>query len=171
MVEDPERILALWVRPGMIVLEPGCGMGYFSLPLARMVGPTGRVICVDLQQKMIDGLARRARKAGLLDRLVPLVCGPDDLGISEWRGRVDLAVAIHVIHEVPDQAALLRQMAEALRPGGRLLFREPRGHVSREQFEATILTAADAGLIPGAREAGRRSWQAVLSKSTASPIV
>ena len=70
LVQDPAAILAPHVREGMTVLEPGCGMGFFSLPLARLVGPGGRVVCVDLQRKMIEGLRRRAKRAGLLDPLV-----------------------------------------------------------------------------------------------------
>ncbi len=48
LLENPERMLRPYVRPGMTVLEPGSGMGFFSLPLARLVGAEGRVVCVDL---------------------------------------------------------------------------------------------------------------------------
>ncbi len=147
LVENPERLLAPLVRPGMTVLEPGCAMGFFSLPLARLVGPSGRVLCVDLQQKMIDGLRRRARKAGVLDRIDTIVCAPGDLGVAARAGTVDLAVAIHMVHEVPDAAALLRQIHAALRPGGALLIVEPKGHVSVPQFEATIAAAEAAGFV------------------------
>jgi ubiquinone/menaquinone biosynthesis C-methylase UbiE len=145
LVEHPERLLRPLVRPGMTVLEPGCGMGYFSLPLARMVGPAGRVVCVDLQEKMITRLRRRAEKAGLLDRIETVVCGAEDLGTAAWAGRVDLALAIHVVHEVPDAGAFFRQIYDALGPGGTLLVIEPRGHVNAAQFDATIATAEDAG--------------------------
>ena len=49
LLENPDRLLGPFVRPGMTVLEPGCAMGFFTLPLARMVGATGRVIAVDIQ--------------------------------------------------------------------------------------------------------------------------
>lgn len=62
--QDPSKILAPYVREGMTVLEPGPGMGFFTLELARLVGATGRVVAVDIQRKMID-LKRRAAKAGL----------------------------------------------------------------------------------------------------------
>ena len=102
LVESPERLLAPHVRSGMTVVEPGCGMGYFSLPLARMVGPNGRVMCVDLQPKMIGGLERRARRAGLLDRIHAFACTAEDLSLGQWRESADFAVALHMIHEVPD---------------------------------------------------------------------
>jgi ubiquinone/menaquinone biosynthesis C-methylase UbiE len=145
LFERPEALLAPFVRPGMVVLEPGCGMGYFTLPMARLVGPTGRVVCVDLQPQMLAALRRRARRAGLSDRIETTTCGPDDLGVSGWAGRVDLAVAIHMLHEVPDVDRLLRQLHEVLRPGGTLFIREPRGHVTDAAFEATITKAEAAG--------------------------
>ena len=146
----------------MTLLEPGCGMGYFSLPMARLVGPDGRVICVDVQPRMIEGLRRRARRTGLLDRIEARVCTSGDLGLSPWSGRIDLAVAIHTIHEVGDEGAFLGQVAAALRPGGTLLILEPRGHVGREAFEATLDTAAGVGLYEKDRPAVRRKLAAVL---------
>ncbi len=152
----------------MTVLEPGCGMGYFSLPMARLVGPGGRVICVDLQPRMIEGLRRRARRAGLLDRIETSVCEPGELGLSSWSGRVDLAVAIHTVHEVDDEAAFLAQLAAALRPGGTLLLLEPRGHVGREAFDATLDTARRAGLVERDRPVARRKLAAILTKEGGS---
>ena len=63
---NPRAILQSSVQEGMLVLEPGCGMGFFTLELARLVGRNGKVIAVDVQPRMIAGLKRRARKAGLL---------------------------------------------------------------------------------------------------------
>ena len=69
LLENPNKMLSPYVQPGMTVLEPGPGMGFFTLPLARMVGPAGRVIVLEVQRKMLDGLERRARKAGLAERI------------------------------------------------------------------------------------------------------
>ncbi len=71
MGENPEALLTPYVREGMTVLEPGPGMGFFTLPLARMVGPAGRVVAVDIQARMLDALERRARKAGLTSAWKP----------------------------------------------------------------------------------------------------
>jgi hypothetical protein len=60
-------IVAPYVHAGMTVLEPGPGMGFFTLDIARLVGPSGHVIAVDVQRQMIAGLRRRARRAGLPD--------------------------------------------------------------------------------------------------------
>ena len=157
LVESPERLLRPFIEPGMTIVEPGCGMGYFSVPMARLVGPGGRVVCVDLQQEMLDGLVLRARRAGVADRITTRLCAPGDLGLDDLRGAADLVTAIHMIHEVPDRRGLLRQMIEVLRPGGVCVVAEPAGHVSAEDFAATLALAAQAGLrntgtpLPGRR--------------------
>jgi SAM-dependent methyltransferase len=169
LFESPERLLAPFVGPGMTVIEPGCGMGFFSLPLARLVGPTGAVISVDLQPRMIDGLLRRARRAGLADRIRPVVCTADDAGLRPFRGTGDVAVAIHMLHEVPDRGRLLQQLFAALAPGGALIVLEPAGHVSAEDFDRTLASAAAAGFVRTSRRVAGRGLSAVLAKPTESP--
>jgi ubiquinone/menaquinone biosynthesis C-methylase UbiE len=164
LLESPEKMLRPYVRPGMTVLEPGSGMGFFSLPLARLVGAEGRVVCVDLQRRMIDGLRRRARKAGLLDRVETAVCSSDDLGTGRWTGRIDLALVIHVIHEVPDPDRFLRQIYAALRPGGRLVIIEPKGHVTPAQFEETLALAETVGFSRDLQAAAIKPLQATLCR-------
>jgi 2-polyprenyl-3-methyl-5-hydroxy-6-metoxy-1,4-benzoquinol methylase len=167
LFDPPERLLAPLVRSGMTVLEPGCGMGYFSLPLARMVGETGRVVAVDLQPRMIAGLRRRAARAGLADRITASVCGADDLGLGGRESFADLAVAMHMVHEVPDQERLLRQLQAALRPGGTLLVVEPRGHVSPGDLDRTVAIAERAGFTCTGRPTSRRSLGAIFLKPAA----
>jgi SAM-dependent methyltransferase len=164
LIDSPERLLAPWVRPGMTVVEPGCGMGFFTLPLARLVGPAGRVVSVDLQPRMIEGLRRRARRAGLLDRIHASVCTEDDTGLGRFEGTADLAVAIHMLHEVPDASRLLTQLRAALRPGGLLLVLEPKGHVSPDDFARTLALAAATGLADTGRKPGGRGLGAILEK-------
>ena len=158
LLENPDKILGQFVREGMTVLEPGCGMGYFTLPLARMVGPRGRVIAVEVQVKMLSALESRARKANLLDRIELRQAGADGRGVEDLSGQVDFAVAIHMVHEVPEQAFFFEEVLTALKPGGKLLVIEPRGHVSGAQFKQTLTAAKNAGFkqepLPG-RVGGR----------------
>lgn len=143
--EDPDEILGPLVREGMTVLEPGCGMGYFTLALARMVGPKGRVIAAEIQEPMLSALARRAGKACLLERIDLRLLGKEGRGLEGLEDRVDLVVAIHMVHEVPDQRAFFEGLWRVLRPGGRILLREPGGHVSQPAFERTLETARREG--------------------------
>jgi ubiquinone/menaquinone biosynthesis C-methylase UbiE len=164
LLESPERLLGPFVSPGMTVVEPGCGMGYFTIPLARMVGPTGQVLAVDLQPRMIDGLAKRARRAGMADRVHPVICTTDSLGLDRWAGRADLAVVVHMLHEVPDPERLLADLFSALRPGGRLVILEPKGHVSASAFAESVRRAEVLGFKPTGEPVGGRGPGAVLRK-------
>ena len=147
LFENPSKILEPFVQEGMTVLEPGCGMGYFTLPLARMVGPTGRIIAVDIQPKMLSALRRRAQKAGLLDRIELRHIREDGLGVKDISGKVDFAVALHVVHEVPDQASFFTEVCQTLKQGSKLLFVEPKGHVSQDQFAASVSAAENVGFL------------------------
>lgn len=148
----------------MAVLEPGPGMGWFTLPLARLVSPAGRVVARDLQPSMVAGLRRRAKKAGLLSRIDAAACAADDLSLAEWQGRIDAAFLIHVLHEVPDHRRFLAQVHAALRAGGRLLLLEPKGHVSAESLAGEVAEAARVGFRVVSEVAERRSHGALLEK-------
>ncbi len=163
-VHNPEKILGEHVREGMTVLEVGPGMGFFTLPLARMVGSQGKVVCVDVQEAMLRTLTKRAEKAGFAGRIVTRVCPPQSLGVDDLTASVDFALLFAVVHEVPDAGALFRDVAAALKPGGRCLVSEPRGHVTKEAF-AEMLTAADAaGLFAIAAPKIAWSHSALLEK-------
>ena len=145
LLENPSKIFGEFVREGMIVLEPGCGMGFFTLPLARMVGPQGLVVAVEIQPKMLTVLKRRAQRAGLLERIELRHAEAGKLGLTDLAGKVDLAVALHMVHEVPDQGSFIVQVGEALKPGGRFLIIEPKHHVSQDRFEETMAIAEGRG--------------------------
>jgi len=142
---NPKRILSPLVAEGMTVLEPGCGMGFFTLDLARLVGRQGKVIAVDLQSKMLDGLMSRARKAGLDGRIEARLAQPASLGLEDYNGRIDFILAFAMIHELPDAKGFFIEAHRALKPGGRLLAAEPRGHVTESAFAAMLALAAAAG--------------------------
>lgn len=147
--QNPDRILGPLVRAGMTVLEIGPGMGFFSIPLARIVGERGRVVCVDMQEKMLSVLKRRAAKAGVSPRIESRLCGPDSLGIDDLDGAVDFALIFAMVHEVPDRAGLFRQVWKSLKPGGTALFAEPRGHESARGFNESLDIASSCGFGMG----------------------
>lgn len=144
-LENPEQILGPYVRQGMTVLEIGPGMGYYSLPLARMVGGNGRVICVDVQEKMLQGLRKRAANAGLLDRITTIAASDASLHLEPYQGTVDFGFVFAVVHEVPDQGRLFGEAHRAMKPEGLLLFSEPKGHVKLQEFERTVELARSKG--------------------------
>ncbi|HTU00797.1 MAG TPA: methyltransferase domain-containing protein [Candidatus Sulfotelmatobacter sp.] len=164
LIHDPGTILASYVHAGMAVLEPGPGMGFFTVELARRVGAGGRVVAVDLQPQMLAGVRRRAARAGLLDRMDLRLATRESLQVSDLAGTVDFALVFAVVHELPAAAPFFREVAGALKPGGALLLVEPRGHVNPTAFEAEVQAAREAGLQPTTQPAIRRSRAALLKK-------
>jgi 2-polyprenyl-3-methyl-5-hydroxy-6-metoxy-1,4-benzoquinol methylase len=164
LVHDPVAMLAPYVAPGMTCLDLGCGMGYFTVGLARLAGPGGRVAAVDLQDKMLAGLKRRAARAGLDSVIEPRRCAPDDLLLADLAGAVDFALCFWMLHEVPDMARFLAQVHAAMRPGGWLLVSEPRFHVKDRDFDAELELAQNGGWAVGERPAIWGSFSAVLRR-------
>jgi ubiquinone/menaquinone biosynthesis C-methylase UbiE len=148
----------------MTVLEVGSGMGFFTLPMARLVGMSGHVVCVDLQEKMIRAVKKRAIRAGLIDRIELRVCTPTSLCIDDLAQKVDFALVFAVVHEVPDAKRFLSEIQRSLRKGGLLLFSEPAGHVSREAFGGTLATSQSLGFRIAGSPKIRRSYSSLWVK-------
>jgi ubiquinone/menaquinone biosynthesis C-methylase UbiE len=135
LITDPNGILRGLVGDGDTALDLGCGPGFFTLPLAEMVGERGKVIAVDLQTEMLERLRTRAERRGLLARIQLHQSAADTIGEVE---PADFALAFYMVHEVPDAGHFLKEVGNALKPGGRLLMVEPKGHVSATAFERTV---------------------------------
>lgn len=162
LLHDPAGILAPHVREGMTVLEPGPGMGFFTLELARRAGPSGRVVAIDVQPRMLAGLRRRAARAGLASRIEMRQARPDSLGVEDLAGKVDLVVAFAVVHELPDAGHFFAEVRPTLAPGATVLVAEPAGHVKARDFEESMAAATRAGLRREPGPAIRRSLTALL---------
>ena len=162
--QDPEKILGPYLREGMTVLEPGPGMGFFTLEAARRVGSSGRVIAVEIQPKMLHRLRRRAEKAGLLGRLDARLAVPESMNLDDLDGQVDFAFAFAVVHEMPDTDSFFLQTARCLKPGASLLLAEPPGHVKAERFEKELAAAVRAGFSLVDRPVIPRSRAALFKK-------
>jgi len=165
LLEDPNKVLAPYVRECMTVLEPGPGMGFFTLELARLVGPSGRVVAVDIQPRMLSALKRRADRAGLLERLDIRLAAPNTLGIADLTGAADFTLAFALVHELPAVEPFFAEVAKASKPGAGLLFAEPTGHVKPPDFEAEVQAAIHAGFELVGRPAIRRSHAAFLRRA------
>lgn len=154
LLENPDKILGGFVQEGMTAVDYGCGMGFFTLPLAKMVGPAGKVIAVDVQRKMLDGMLKRARRAGLSDRIESVQVNGSGPIIKE---PVDFVAALNVVHELPDAESFFSEMSNIIKPEGKLLIMEPGFHVKENDFQESLDLAASAGFkitdekVPGGR--------------------
>jgi len=164
---DPSAILAPYLHKGMTVLEPGPGMGFFTLELARRVGRTGRVIAVDVQPKMIERLKRRAANANLADRIDARVTRADSMQLDGLDRRIDFVLAFAVVHEMPEAAVFFTEAAVTMKPDARILLAEPSGQVSEAEFDIELEIARRAGFELEARPQIRRTRTAVLRKTLA----
>lgn len=123
--EQPLRLLgALGLKPGQVVADVGAGSGYLTWRLATNVGPAGRVFATDIQPEML-ALLRTNMAARRIDNVQTVLATPEDTGLPP--NTLDLIVLVDVYHECAFPFETTRGMAEALKPGGRLVLVEYRG--------------------------------------------
>jgi len=137
-------MLSRFVQPGMIVADIGCGTGFYTLELAKLVGESGLVTAVDFQSKMLEITGKRAGKTALGGRIKLVHCTREDLSLSE---KFDFILTMWVAHEVGDRKRFFRQIREALRPAGRHLLAEPKFHVNKQLYNEICRDAQAAGLV------------------------
>jgi len=165
LLETPARLLKGYVKTGMTALDVGCGEGYYSLGMARLVGPTGRVIAVDTEKDAIAALKAKAGETGLSGRIEARLCGAQDLGIHDLCGQVDFALAVYVVHHAIDARGLMSDVHRALKPGGELLVIEPRHHSSAAERESVESAARTAGFTLAGHPRLIRDWAATFAKT------
>ncbi len=127
----PGLLLAPFLSPGITVLDFGCGMGFTSIAMARLLGAGGTVISADVQPRMLRTLEKRARRAGVAERIRTHVCQEESIAVD---GAIDFALAFWSAHEVPDLGKLLCEVHACLVPGGEFLVVEPCGHVTKQDM-------------------------------------
>lgn len=142
VLQRPKKILRDLVRQGATVADIGCGPGFFTLPMAKMVGPTGQVVALDLQPVMLERARQRAERAGLGERIRFHQCRPDAIDCPI---PVDAILACYIAHEVPDVAHFMAETYGLLPSGGRMLLMEPTFFVTPEKYAKTVAIAQETG--------------------------
>jgi ubiquinone/menaquinone biosynthesis C-methylase UbiE len=145
LIHNPEKIFSPYLKEGMTAMDVGCGMGFFSIGMARMAGDTGKVISVDIQQKMLDILQKRALKKGMGHRIQPHCATPDSIGLTRHSGGIDLALTFWMVHETPRIEHFVAEIFSLVKPGGKYLLAEPKVHVSPALFQRITAAAVQAG--------------------------
>lgn len=134
LFQNPQKILKRYIQKGMTILDLGCGPGFFSIAAAEMVGVTGKVIAVDLQEGMLSKVRNKIKGTKVEKRIKLHKCREDKIGVSD---KVDFLLAFYMVHEVPNQEILFKEIKSIIRPDGKVLIVEPRFHVSKKAFEET----------------------------------
>ena len=143
LLHNPEDIVRDYIEEGTAVVDIGCGWGFFTIPMAKLVGEKGYVVAVDIQEKMLQIVKRYAEHEGLLSRIQLHQCTADKLGISK---RVDFALAFYMVHEVSNIKVFFNETNSILKDDANLLLVEPKMHVTLKNFKKTIEYANEAGL-------------------------
>jgi len=172
--EDCRLLLeALEVKKGQRICDLGCGNGFYTLELARRVGPDGLVYAVDIQPEMLRMLSRRAAEEGL-DNIRPILGTVVDPRLPA--GRVDLVLCIDVYHEFSHPELMLARIRESLAAEGRLVLAEFRGEdpaVPIKPLHKMTKVQVRAELEPAgfrlAREFDRLPWQHLLFFAAGDP--
>ncbi|NQE46742.1 putative arsenite methyltransferase [ANME-1 cluster archaeon GoMg2] len=141
-IHNPDKILGDYIKEGMVVLDVGCGPGFFSVEIAKMVGKSGKVIAVDLQEGMLEKLKNKIQGSEIEKRIELHKCETDKIGIST---NLDFVLAFYMVHEVPDLETFLEEIQSILKPDGTFFIIEPSFHVSKQAFEETIDKAVAIG--------------------------
>ena len=142
-LQNPQKILSPYIKEGMTVLDVGCGPGFFSIEIAKMVGKSGKVYSADMQEGMLQKIKSKI-KGTELENIIELVkCEQDKIIVPE---KVDFILAFYMVHEVPDKERLFEQLKNILNENGKFLIVEPKFfHVSKKEFDLTTGKAEKAG--------------------------
>jgi len=144
--QNPNKILRNYVKEGMTALDLGCGGGFFSIPMAEIVGESGKLIAVDVQEGMLEKLKNKIKGKEIEKRIMLHKNEEDEIGISE---KADFILAFYVLHEVPNQNKFLEEIYAILKPNGNFFLVEPKlFHVSKKAFKETERKAISIGFSP-----------------------
>ncbi|KQC08956.1 MAG: methyltransferase type 11 [Smithella sp. SDB] len=141
-IQNPRNILKSYIKEGMTVLDVGCGPGFFSTEMAGMVGTSGRVIAVDLQDGMLQKVKAKIQGTELEKRITLHKSDKKRIGLSD---KVDFVLAFYVVHELLNQNDFFEELKTILKPKGKVLIVEPLFIVKKAEFNEMTKKAGEVG--------------------------
>ncbi len=136
LVQSPAKILKPYLKAGDKVLDFGCGPGFFTFDIARLVGETGFVYAADLQAGMLEKVRNKITSCNMESRIKVHKCDESGIHLNDT---VDFILAFYMIHELDNQDITFQEFKKILKPDGKILIIEPNFHVKKENFEEMIL--------------------------------
>ncbi|MCT4580603.1 MAG: class I SAM-dependent methyltransferase [Flavobacteriales bacterium] len=143
ILQDPYKLLNPYVQEGMTVLDLGCGPGYFTIPLARIVGDQGVVVAVDIQEEMFKILKDKFNSL----KIKNIKCVNTSVQSMESIPKIDFALAAYVMHELSNLEDWVETIYNKLDTNGLLLVFEPNIVVSKKAFRKTQQALLNAGFV------------------------
>jgi ubiquinone/menaquinone biosynthesis C-methylase UbiE len=142
LFQNPRKILKPFVKEGMTAADIGCGPGFFTIEMAKIVGHYGTVTAVDLQEGMLKIVRRKTENTNLRNTVEFHNCQADNIGLAKT---FDFILVFYMLHEVPDQKAFLTELNTIIKPAGKILIVEPKFHVRKSDFANSELIMQKAG--------------------------
>jgi ubiquinone/menaquinone biosynthesis C-methylase UbiE len=130
-IQNPQKILKPYIKEGMSVLDIGCGPGFFTVEIAKMLNGSGKVIAADVQEGMLNIIRKKVSGTSLEQRIELHKSDFESIGVVE---KVDFALAFWMVHEVRNQKRFFEELASIIKPNGLLLIIEPKIHVTKRKF-------------------------------------
>ena len=143
VAHNPKKILKPYIKTEMTVLDVGCGPGFFTVEIAKMLNGKGKVIAADVQEGMLNIIRKKVKDTPLAQRIELHQSSFEHIGVVE---KVDFVLAFYMVHEVRNQKAFLEELTSILKPEGRILIIEPKFHVTKAAFSRMVETAKAMGL-------------------------
>jgi ubiquinone/menaquinone biosynthesis C-methylase UbiE len=165
LVQQPGKIVGEYIKAGDTVVDIGCGPGFFTIDMAKQVGPSGRVTAVDLQPQMLAHVRKKAARHNVSEQVILHQCTPESVGLQLF---ADFILCFYMVHETPDAKRFFMEISDLLKPDGRILVVEPGFHVSREAFARMLKKADSAGLKTIGFPKGKGGRSVLLGRRAAS---
>jgi ubiquinone/menaquinone biosynthesis C-methylase UbiE len=135
LLQNPQKILKPYIMEGMTILDVGCGPGYFTIEMAKMLCGSGKVIAADLQDGMLEIVKKKVANTSLQNIIEFHKCESDKIGLTK---ECDFILVFYMLHEVPNQTTFLKELYSLLKPEGKVLIVEPKFHVTKKDFENSM---------------------------------
>lgn len=135
LIQNPNKILKKYIQPGMTVLDLGCGPGYFTIEMAKLLQGKGKIFATDVQPQMLDILKEKINKNGLQQLIHPVNNNEQSIGINE---EVDFILAFYSFHEMKYLDSIITQLKDIIHADTKILIAEQKGHVSKYVFNTFI---------------------------------
>jgi ubiquinone/menaquinone biosynthesis C-methylase UbiE len=140
--QSPKKILAPYIRSGMIVLDLGCGPGFFTTAIAELLNNSGKVIAADVQTGMLERLRQKIHGTNF-EHIIHI--HRNDESHLELKTKIDFVLAFYSFHEVTNLDQLISEIKSALQPDAKVLIAEQKFHVSKRSFDDIIMKMTNHG--------------------------
>ncbi len=142
--QNPEKLLRNYIRPGMTVLDLGCGPGFFTTEIARLLNKSGKVIGADIQNGMLEMLRQKINGTEFEHIVQIHKCKAERLDINE---KIDFILAFYAFHEMSCLDNIINEIKLLLKPGGEVFIAEQKFHVSKSTFIEIINKMEEKGFV------------------------